>query len=81
MNSIHRLTLFLLFYLLHCLPGQWKVKKKVIENISKNINGTGCFIWCTILGADVEPQFFGNKLMSVYNKKVFLVTILTRQML
>lgn len=24
---------------------------------------------------------FGNKLMSVYNKKVFLVTILTRQML
>ena len=37
------------------------------------------FLWCYYLGVDVGTQFFGNKLMSVYNKKVFLVTILTRR--
>ncbi|MEY2344292.1 hypothetical protein I3679_009720 [Proteus mirabilis] len=56
-------------------------KKKVIENISKILTEKGVLYGATILGADVEHNFFGNKLMSVYNKKVFLVTILTRQML
>lgn len=52
----------------------------MIENISKILTEQGVLYGATILGADVEHNFFGNKLMSVYNKKVFLVTILTRQM-
>ena len=44
-------------------------KKKVIENISKILTEKGVLYGATILGADVEHNFFGNKLMSVYNKK------------
>ncbi|MDK7226046.1 methyltransferase domain-containing protein, partial [Proteus mirabilis] len=58
-----------LFYLLHCLPGTMEGKKKVIENISKILTEKGVLYGSTILGADVEQNFFGNKLMSVYNKK------------
>ncbi len=58
-----------LFYLLHCLPGTMEGKKKVIENISKILTEKGVLYGATILGADVEHNFFGNKLMSVYNKK------------
>ena len=58
-----------LFYLLHCLPGTMEDKKKVIENISEILTENGVLYGATILGADVEHNFFGNKLMSVYNKK------------
>lgn len=58
-----------LFYLLHCLPGTMDDKKKAIENMSKILTENGILYGATILGKGVEHNTFGNKLMSIYNKK------------
>ena len=58
-----------LFYLLHCLPGTMDDKKKAIENISYLLTEKGVLYGTTILGQGVKHNFFGKKLMSIYNKK------------
>lgn len=58
-----------LFYLLHCLPGTMGDKKKAIENISYLLTEKGVLYGTTILGQGVKHNFFGKKLMSIYNKK------------
>lgn len=58
-----------LFYLLHCLPGTMREKKKAIENIRYLLTEEGVLYGTTILGKGVKHNFFGKKLMSVYNKK------------
>lgn len=58
-----------LFYLLHCLPGQMKEKAPVIHNAAEALTKDGRLFGATILGDGVEHNFFGQKLMNVYNKK------------
>lgn len=58
-----------IFYLLHCLPGTIDVKKQAIENICDLLTNSGVLYGATILGKNIEHNAFGNKLMSIYNKR------------
>ncbi|ECD7240554.1 class I SAM-dependent methyltransferase [Salmonella enterica] len=58
-----------MFYLLHCLPGDMSGKSPVIRNATKSLTNNGKLFGATILGAGVEHNTFGQKLMNVYNGK------------
>lgn len=56
-------------YLLHCLPGDMKVKRSVIENAIAMLKPKGVLFGATIL-SDLELQTFASiRLMAFYNKK------------
>jgi 2-polyprenyl-3-methyl-5-hydroxy-6-metoxy-1,4-benzoquinol methylase len=56
-------------YLLHCLKGDLKDKSIVFQNILPYLNNNGVVFGSTILGKDIEKNFFASKLMNFYNKK------------
>ncbi|MGY3572777.1 class I SAM-dependent methyltransferase [Vibrio paucivorans] len=56
-------------YLLHCLPGSFVEKSILFENLKKLLNDDGVLFGSTILGKDVEVNFFARKIMNIYNKK------------
>lgn len=58
-----------IFYLLHCLPGTMHDKKQAIINIAEMLKDDGTLYGATILGEGVKHNFFGSKLMSIYNEK------------
>lgn len=58
-----------MFYLLHCLPGDMPGKSPVILNAIKSLTHNGKLFGATIIGAGVEHNAFGQKLMNIYNKQ------------
>lgn len=56
-------------YLLHCLPGSFHEKLKVLDNIDHLLNDNGTLFGATILQQDVEMNFLAGKLMNIYNRK------------
>jgi SAM-dependent methyltransferase len=58
-----------LFYLLHCLPGTLKDKSIVFEHLKHHIKPDGVLYGATILGDGANHNRFGQKLMTIYNKK------------
>lgn len=69
---LSRQTLFdsiSLFYLLHCLPGTMVEKEKAIRHLKMHLTPSGTFYGATILGDTVHHNWFGRKLMAIYNRK------------
>ncbi|WP_080761921.1 class I SAM-dependent methyltransferase [Aeromonas hydrophila] len=58
-----------LYYLLHCLPGSLAEKTIALRNASTALKPQGTLFGATILGNGVSHNFFGKKLMSIYNSK------------
>ncbi|HEX8956596.1 MAG TPA: class I SAM-dependent methyltransferase [Burkholderiaceae bacterium] len=58
-----------LFYLLHCLPGSMEEKAAVFALLSRHLTKNGVLYGATILGDEAGHNWFGGKLMKVYNKK------------
>ncbi len=58
-----------LFYLLHCLPGNFSEKENVVINIKRQLSPDGVLFGATILGEDANHNRFGKKLMALYNRK------------
>lgn len=58
-----------LFYLLHCLPGTMLEKSRVFANLRHYLHRDGVIYGATILGDEADHNWFGRKLMQVYNNK------------
>jgi hypothetical protein len=58
-----------MFYLLHCLPGTFVEKQKVIVNLMRHLAPDGVLYGATILGDTVNHNGFGRVLMRAYNGK------------
>ncbi|EIW52173.1 S-adenosyl-L-methionine dependent methyltransferase [Trametes versicolor FP-101664 SS1] len=59
-----------LFYLFHCLPGSFPTKaKEVFARVVPALAPGGVVYGTTILGKDVRHNWFGGKLMGLYNGK------------
>ena len=58
-----------LFYLLHCLPGTMNDKEKAVANLKAHLAPSGTMYGATILGDAAGHNWFGRKLMAVYNRK------------
>ena len=58
-----------MFYLLHCLPGTIADKDKAIVNLKAHISPSGTLYGATILGDDAGHNWFGRRLMALYNRK------------
>jgi SAM-dependent methyltransferase len=59
-----------LFYLLHCLPGNFAEKAvAVFELLHRHMNAGGTLYGATILGDEVAHNWLGSRLMKLYNKK------------
>ncbi|KAH9895564.1 S-adenosyl-L-methionine dependent methyltransferase [Cubamyces lactineus] len=59
-----------LFYLFHCLPGAFPKKATdVFRNVVPALAPGGVVYGATILGKDVSHNWFGNRLMNLYNGK------------
>jgi SAM-dependent methyltransferase len=57
------------FYLLHCLPGTMAERGEAIANLKAHLAPSGTLYGATILGDIAEHNWFGSKLMAVYNRK------------
>jgi SAM-dependent methyltransferase len=58
-----------LFYLLHCLPGKFSEKRGIIINLKRHLSPDGVVYGATILGEEANHNWFGRKLMKLYNRK------------
>lgn len=59
-----------LFYLFHCLPGNIENKAStVFELLHRHLNPGGTIYGATILGNQVDHNWLGRRLMTLYNKK------------
>lgn len=58
-----------LFYLLHCLPGTFNEKENVIFHLKNHLAPDGILYGATILGEEAKHNWFGKKLIQLYNKK------------
>lgn len=58
-----------LFYLLHCLPGTLADKETVIEHLKAHLAPSGVLYGATILGDGAGHNWFGQRLMALYNRK------------
>ncbi|PIL35016.1 hypothetical protein GSI_02803 [Ganoderma sinense ZZ0214-1] len=59
-----------LYYLLHCLPGSFPQKATdVFATVVPALAPNGVLFGATILGKGVEHNWFGSRLMGLYNKK------------
>ena len=59
-----------LFYVFHCLPGALPAKAaEVFKSLAPGLAPGGVLYGSTILGSGVKYNFFGRRLMGVYNKK------------
>ncbi|HYD63819.1 MAG TPA: class I SAM-dependent methyltransferase [Noviherbaspirillum sp.] len=58
-----------LFYLLHCLPGTISDKEKAIVNLKAHLAPAGTLYGATILGDGAGHNWFGRRLMALYNRK------------
>lgn len=56
-------------YLLHCLPGHIKSKKRVFDNLKSLLNPNGTIFGSTILQCGVEISVAARWLMRFYNSK------------
>ncbi len=67
--SINKFDSISINYLLHCLPGSLLDKGIIFKHLKDHLHDGGVLFGSTILGKDVEKNFFAKKLMAVYNKK------------
>jgi SAM-dependent methyltransferase len=58
-----------LFYLLHCLPGTIGEKEKAIIHLKGHLAPSGTLYGATILGDSAGHNWFGRRLMALYNRK------------
>ncbi len=58
-----------MFYLLHCLPGTFAEKETAIVHLKERLAQSGTLYGATILGDGAGHNWFGQKLMTVYNRK------------
>ena len=58
-----------MFYLLHCLPGNFADKGKTFAHLKSALSKHGVLYGATILGESVEHNGFGRTLMQLYNRK------------
>ena len=58
-----------MFYLLHCLPGTMDDKEQAVANLKAHLAPAGVLYGATILGDAAAHNWFGRKLMAVYNRK------------
>lgn len=58
-----------LFYLLHCLPGTIAEKEKAVIHLKAHLAPAGILYGATILGDDAGHNWFGRRLMALYNRK------------
>jgi ubiquinone/menaquinone biosynthesis C-methylase UbiE len=56
-------------FLLHCLPGSMVDKATAITNLARVLEPHGVLFGSTILGAGVEHNALGRRLMAIYNAK------------
>ncbi len=56
-------------YLLHCLPGDLIEKSIIFKHLKGYMNEGAVLFGSTILGKDIEQNFFAKKLMNFYNSK------------
>jgi SAM-dependent methyltransferase len=58
-----------LFYLLHCLPVTMAEKEKAIIHLKAHLAPSGTLYGATILGDSAGHNWFGRRLMALYNRK------------
>lgn len=58
-----------MFYLLHCLPGTIAEKEKGVINLKAHLAPSGTLYGATILGDCAGHNWFGRRLMALYNRK------------
>lgn len=58
-----------MFYLLHCLPGTLQDKEAALVHLKAHLAPGGRLYGATILGGEAGHNFFGSRLMAVYNRK------------
>lgn len=58
-----------MFYLLHCLPGTIADKERAVVNLKAHLAPAGTLYGATILGDCAGHNWFGGRLMALYNRK------------
>lgn len=56
-------------FLLHCLPGNLRVKGRALRELAKVVTDEGVLFGSTILGRGVAHNAMARKLMAVYNRR------------
>ena len=65
----HNFDSISLFFLLHCMAGPPERKNQVFSVMARQLAEDGVLVGSTILGREVEMNWFAEKLMKVYNRK------------
>lgn len=58
-----------IFYLLHCLAGPPESKTKVFSTLRDYVADDGVLVGTTILGKEIQMNWFARRLMNLYNGK------------
>lgn len=58
-----------MFYLIHCLPRPLEEKMKLLTSLKHHLAENGVVYGTTILGKDVQHNWFGRLLMKFYNSR------------
>lgn len=56
-------------YLIHCLPGTLAEKAVVFDHLRQHVRPGGKVFGCTILGSGTRHNWFGRRLIAIYNRK------------
>jgi ubiquinone/menaquinone biosynthesis C-methylase UbiE len=56
-------------YLLHCIPGPFTTKLRVLDHLKPLLDNGGILFGSTILGTEAPHNIFGNLLMKAYNRR------------
>jgi hypothetical protein len=56
-------------YLLHCVPGDLKLKASAFDHLGAHLADTGVLFGATILGVGVPHSFLAQRLMKLYNAR------------